>query len=111
MRSSSNTNINGTVWKDETFVEIKWGWLVFLASELVLSIAFLLITAIFTYRMKVPAMKSSALATLLAPTQEIRDRIGDIAHFEEARKNTAGLIVRLVNDGMIVSSERAQVEV
>ncbi|CZR65452.1 uncharacterized protein PAC_15352 [Phialocephala subalpina] len=106
MRSISNTTVNGTVWKDETFVHIKWGWLVFLASQLVLSISFLFITVISTYRMKVPAMKSWALATLLAPTEEIRDNIGDIEHFEEARKKTDSLNVRLTDNGMVVTSGR-----
>ncbi|KUJ07908.1 uncharacterized protein LY89DRAFT_725615 [Mollisia scopiformis] len=110
MRTSSSTTVNGTAWKDETFVEIKWGWLVFLASQLVLSIIFLLITVISTYRMRIPAMKSSALAMLLAPAEEIRDKIGDIGHFEEATKRSGGMKVRLINNGLVVSPGRFQAD-
>ncbi|KAK3690529.1 hypothetical protein B0T22DRAFT_516109 [Podospora appendiculata] len=70
--------IAGDALENVTYIQIHWGWLSFIAVELVLSTLFLAITVISTRRHKVGVLKGSTLATLLAPGAEWRTRLGGV---------------------------------
>ncbi|KIX98285.1 uncharacterized protein Z520_05586 [Fonsecaea multimorphosa CBS 102226] len=68
--SSQNTTdltgrpLSGTIFTDKTFVAVRWIWLSLPLGLNVLGLVFLLVTAIYTRRNKVPLWKSSAFALL-----------------------------------------------
>ena len=104
IRSVSDERVvmNGTAWVDETFVQIRWGWAAFLASQIALSYVFLAVTMWRTRRLGMPVVKSSELATLLAPADEVRVAVGTLAGFEEAEERAERTLVRLDGDGRLV---------
>jgi hypothetical protein len=66
------TSQPGVALANETFVSVRWGWLAFLACQVVLSMAFVLCVAVQTSVWGVAVVKSRALATLLAVGSEDR---------------------------------------
>lgn len=85
IRTSKESDVfQGTTWDTEVYVNIRWGWLSFLAAELVLAIAFITFTAFETYRTAVPVLKSSALAASLALDGEAQQSIGSIDNLSSA---------------------------
>lgn len=58
--------ITGSMVTTETFVVIRWQWLSLLATQVVLTIVFLLFVVIHTARLDVEIVKSSNIAELLA---------------------------------------------
>lgn len=92
LRSTSSIGpLLGTAWREEVYVNVRWGWLAFLAVELVLAGAFILATIIATRALAVPVLKSSVLAALLAPDKEVQQSMGvvdDITVAENRAKLT-----------------------
>ncbi|RYP69658.1 hypothetical protein DL769_005228 [Monosporascus sp. CRB-8-3] len=101
-------NITGQAWKEATYVHITWGWIAFLASELVLAAGFLIITIIVQSKSgngrllhredpRVPRdIKNSSLATLAALSKECREMFSNGIHpMDELKSAAKGLRVRL----------------
>jgi hypothetical protein len=74
-----------------------------LTLELFLSITFLAITIIYTRRLDVPAVKSSPLAILLAPSLELQAQLGNTRNLEIARRQADSLRVRLENGKLVLA--------
>jgi len=90
-RGAANSyTINGTALSTATFVEIHWGWLGFLAGELVVAVAFLVATVVLTRNLDLPVVKSSALAVLLAPGAGTRAAIGGVDRDARHLRKRAG---------------------
>ncbi|KAI0202412.1 hypothetical protein F4808DRAFT_468545 [Astrocystis sublimbata] len=76
MRTSPTPNehtdrITGTPWRQTTFIHVRWGWLSLLASQLVLSIVFLVVTIVSTWALQMPLVKSDVLGPMLATSEEL----------------------------------------
>lgn len=103
----------GTAYAPETYVSIRWPWLAFLASQVVLSGLFLAAVMAQTWWLGVRVLKSSALATLLAVTSEDKrnlererlDRIGDPRDMGRNAAQLAGTM-RLENRGWMLRVAR-----
>ncbi|KAL1984945.1 hypothetical protein VTN96DRAFT_8501 [Rasamsonia emersonii] len=70
LRSWGGSPQTGTPYQLETYVIIRWGYLAFLAAQVVLSALFLLWVMIQSRRLKTEVMKNSVLATLFAISSE-----------------------------------------
>ncbi|CAG9974908.1 unnamed protein product [Clonostachys byssicola] len=99
-------NFTGQAWRDESYVLINWGWISFLACELVISASFLLLTIMSQssqqrrYYGKSPLLyedsKDSSLATLVALSGRCRDMVGGgLRPMNELEIATKGLLVKL----------------
>jgi hypothetical protein len=77
-------------------VKIRWGWVSFLAAQLLVSFGFLVVTIVTTRWMRMPIMKSSALATLLAPTESVRSIFDAGESRDVVEKRARAVKVRLV---------------
>lgn len=87
--------LDGVAWSPETFIHISWGWAAFLAAQMLFSYLFLAITIFRTSRLGVPVLKSSELATLLAPTDEMRSAMGTVENLDDAEKQARQVHVTL----------------
>ena len=94
--------MNGTALEKETFVAIRWGWAAFLAVQMVVSYAFLAVTMYRTSRMRVPVLKSSELATLLSPTDQLREAVGSLDDMKAADRKSRGVTVGLRDDRLVL---------
>ncbi|KAK5659839.1 hypothetical protein OQA88_13302 [Cercophora sp. LCS_1] len=105
LRTSLNQTVavNGTSWADTTFVAIHWGWVSFLAVELVLSYLFLVATMHRTAKMGTPVLKSSELATVIAATTEIGHAVGSVNGMEEAKEKAKAVGIRLHEGRLVVA--------
>ncbi|KAK5655525.1 hypothetical protein OQA88_5456 [Cercophora sp. LCS_1] len=93
----------GQTWVSETFVHITWGWIVFLAVEMILSFLFLAATIYRTAKLKAPVLKSSELATLLVSSDEVRQKVGTIERLEDAEANARKVAVKLEGNKMVLA--------
>ncbi|KAF5003079.1 hypothetical protein FDECE_10360 [Fusarium decemcellulare] len=83
----------------ETFVAVRWAWLALIASQVVLSIAFLVIVMIQTSRAGIAVVKGSSLSVLFAISADDKARLerglGDQKHqgdFGRAAKDGFGIV-------------------
>ncbi|KAK0654190.1 hypothetical protein QBC41DRAFT_386543 [Cercophora samala] len=119
--SDGVANITGIAWMEESYVSITWGWLTFLAVELVIATVFLLITILAQVRMRarlaaegkidVPAVedyKDSYLAPLLALSQEARSAAGGGLRSMDAMKETAKRVHVRFEGSEVVPSKRKE---
>lgn len=67
----------------------------FFAVQLVFSYVFLAVTIYMTRRGHLPVVKSSALAAILASSEEMRARVGTIDKIQEAEKRAGDVKLRL----------------
>ena len=89
----------GTAFISQSYVKIKWEWLIFLSVVEVLSIIFLAAIIIETKKEKMAILKSSSLASMCALSEESKNYIGAIKSRGEVLEKASGLEVRLENDG------------
>ncbi len=54
--------VNGTVWSDRSFVDVRWPWIALPLSLNLLGIMFLVLSIVYTNKQKLPLWKSSLLA-------------------------------------------------
>ncbi|KAK4186003.1 hypothetical protein QBC35DRAFT_453679 [Podospora australis] len=76
---TSSQILNGTAWREQSYVSIDWGWSAFLAAKILFSYTFLGITMYRTLRLNVPVLKA----------------IGNIDNIKEADKKANMTHVRL----------------
>lgn len=100
-------NVTGQAWREAPYVHVKWGWLAFLAGELVLAAALITITAIGKHdgggakerresRSVPPDLKDSSLAVLSALSTECRAMMGDgLQPIQELKARSRRVRVRL----------------
>ncbi len=104
MRTSSHaTTVRGVAWHSETYVYVRWGWLAFLGSQMLLSYVFLFITAARTRRIGAPALKSSALATLSVLGGDVLARLGRFRHLSDLERRAKDTHVQLVENKMTLA--------
>lgn len=84
---------------------MRWGWLSFLAAELLLASLFVVFTTITTHRAKVPVLKSSTIATLVAPVGEVQQALGSFEKLSDAEERAKQVCVRLENRNLVLVSE------
>ncbi|KAK3686209.1 hypothetical protein B0T22DRAFT_242745 [Podospora appendiculata] len=89
--------ITGAAWANETFVSVRWGWILYMASEIVVAAAFLCLTVIATSQLDIKVLKSSPLATLLALNDKTRSTVGGITTPSEVRHHARSVKVNLVD--------------
>jgi hypothetical protein len=101
MRTSpySGDPVLGTAFILQSYVKIKWEWLILLAVVEALSIIFLAATMITTKKEKVAVLKSSSLASMCALSEESKNYIGAIESSGEGLSKVLELEVRLDVDG------------
>lgn len=107
MRTSSQaTTVRGVAWRSETYVYVRWGWLAFLASQMLLSYVFLFITVAWTRRIGAPALKSSALATLSVLNEDVLSRLGSFRHLSDLEVRAKDTHVQLVENKLTLTGRR-----
>ena len=82
--------VNGTVFDFETFVYVRWGWIIFLAAHVFLGTLFFIYTIVLTAINKDLVLKSSALATLVALDSAGRHITGGLAQPDQIRRRIPG---------------------
>ncbi|GAB1317797.1 hypothetical protein MFIFM68171_08007 [Madurella fahalii] len=87
--------VAGTAWKEETYVKIRWGWSAWLAVQLLASYVLLASTVIHTHRTKAPVWKSSALAVMMAPTEDVRSAVGSMEDMKEGERHASSVKAKL----------------
>ncbi|KAE9366582.1 hypothetical protein N431DRAFT_548413 [Stipitochalara longipes BDJ] len=89
----------GTAYILQSYVKIKWEWLILLAVLEALSMIFLAATMVTTMKEKVAILKSSSLATMCALSEENKNYIVAIRSSGEGLNKALDLKVRLEEDG------------
>lgn len=84
------------------FVNVRWGWLGFLAMQLVLATAFIVFTTFATRKAAVPVLKSSSMATLLALDAEVRQNLGWVDELSDAEQRAKQTRVRFDNKNLVL---------
>ena len=102
-RSINSFAVQGSTLVQETFVHVRWGWIGYMAFEIVLAAIFLCLTVLYTRKLDVRVLKSSPLATLLALNDETRSTVGGITTSKRVRNNAKSVKVNLVGTGVSVS--------
>jgi hypothetical protein len=90
--------VNGTAWKQETHVLLKWEWVTLPLALLLFSLVFLISTVIQSSKQdsKIGVWKTSALAVLFNGLgEEIQDTIGPRVRVGDARTRAKKLSVHL----------------
>jgi hypothetical protein len=77
------------------YVQVIWPWLLFLVSELILAMVFLLATALMTRWAGMQVIKGSSLATMCALDDETRRHVGWIYDFEDMKERAEHTNVKL----------------
>ncbi|KAK5659758.1 hypothetical protein OQA88_969 [Cercophora sp. LCS_1] len=106
MRTAPNASIEnkGVVYGQENWVKINWGWVSFLAAEILLSYIFLAATVYRTIRLGTPVLKSSELATILASTEGLSNAVGSVNNMDEAVERSKGVTMNLQDGRLVVGS-------
>ncbi|RMJ08844.1 hypothetical protein CDV36_011535 [Fusarium kuroshium] len=104
-------NVTGKAWEAETYVQIRWGWLSFLAFELVLATSLLAMTiATQKHNQKsdresydmVCDLKDSSLAALVALNNDSRGVVGDgLGPISELERTAKEVHVRLRGNRLV----------
>jgi len=102
-RALNSFSVQGSALVVETFVHVRWGWITYMASEILLAIVFLCVTVVYTRRLNMKVLKSSPLATLLALNDEARSSVGGITTPKRVRTSARSVKVNLVGSGIAVS--------
>lgn len=97
--------ISGTALVYESYVQIRWGWVAFVASQLVLAVVLLAATMVSTRRLGVRVLKSNPLAMVFSLGAESRGLLSGIERPRDMRQKAAGAVVRL-RDGELVLVKR-----
>lgn len=84
------------------FVNVRWGWLGFLAMQLILATAFIVFTTFATQKAAVPVLKSSSMATLLALDAEVRQKLGSVDELSGAEERAKQTRVRFDNKNLVL---------
>jgi hypothetical protein len=69
---TANDTVNGTVIAEESYVRVRWQWIILPAFLELASLALLVLTIIHSRREDVPLWKSSALALIYHGSDELR---------------------------------------
>ena len=93
--------VNGTVWIYESYVHVRWGWMGFLAAQMILGCLFLVFT-IMTSGVVGPVLKSSTLAVLFALGPDARAMVGGIGSVKEMERRVAPLTAKKIGDELII---------
>ena len=84
-------------------MHVRWGWITYMASEILLAVVFLCLTVLYTRRLNMKVLKSSPLATLLALNDEARSTVGGITTPKRVRSSAKSVKVNLVGNGTSLS--------
>ncbi|KAF9741584.1 hypothetical protein PMIN02_004195 [Paraphaeosphaeria minitans] len=99
MRNWGNTTAWGKSFSEETFIEVRWVWLILPITVLVLTLLFLLGTMRRTYieSDRVGVWKNSAIVTLLyGLPDELQWKLTDLQHYKKPQSRAKELNVRLL---------------
>lgn len=91
----------GTAWKQDTLVQIRWGWIILPVAVLALSLTFLVGTVVVSSREReeVGIWKTSVIAVLFNGLgDEVQASVGSNCSMGKARRTARQLNVRLVPD-------------
>lgn len=97
--------IRGTAWETEVYVNIRWGWLSFLAADLALATFFIAFTTFVTHRLAVPVLKSFPLAAFLAPDEEAQRILGPIKDLDSAKEQSKLARMRFDHRNLVLVPE------
>ncbi|XXH00032.1 hypothetical protein Hte_006373 [Hypoxylon texense] len=101
--SQNSFLINGTAWEPETYVSIRWGWITLLAAQVAFGTACCGFAIWQSHQLRIPILKSSALAMIFALGDEFKAPHG-IESIETVRERTSKIHVRL-QDGELVRTD------
>ncbi|KAK0725177.1 hypothetical protein B0H67DRAFT_123211 [Lasiosphaeris hirsuta] len=97
--NDNNRAVTGTAYKPSLFVAVQWGWLAFLASQIVLSAIFLAAIILWTRRERVPVLKTSALAAMAALDGQARMILGGVDDLAGLKERAANVHVKVEGGG------------
>lgn len=105
--AKSREVIKGTASAQQKYLRIRWEWLVFPSTLLVLTLVFLVATILKTSRTETGVWKTSAMPSLIYGLPETeRERVVNPSALRSARKEIRKLRVRLVpRDGWRLSGQ------
>lgn len=92
-----STVIDGTVWKMETFVRVRWLWLIYPCALVLLGSILLAITIAMSIERRRPIWKSSILATVFHGLSD-DDKVGSLLKTSDMETAARDLRVRLQED-------------
>ena len=96
IRSQSRDQAFGTVWKIETYVSVRWPWLVLPVGLVLLSVALLIATIVSSHRHRCVVWKSDSLATLFHGLSDDR-RYKRLYYLRQMEKAAEGVEVQLTS--------------
>ncbi|KAH8880476.1 hypothetical protein GQ53DRAFT_833222 [Thozetella sp. PMI_491] len=102
--SENSFAINGSAMVIENYVSIRWGWIAFLGSQVLLGIVFFVITVAVTVRRDVRVLKNCALAALSALSIESRATLGGLAAIDSMQKRSKSFKAETTRNGLVLST-------
>ncbi|KAI4162381.1 MAG: hypothetical protein LQ342_003947 [Letrouitia transgressa] len=96
-QNDTTPNVNGTAWRTETFVQVRWAWFSFPATLVIASLFFLVVSIWETAHRDILVWKASCLALLFrGRTLNLTDRDNDpVNKLSEMSKVAAKIKVEL----------------
>ncbi|KAI0534945.1 hypothetical protein GGR58DRAFT_519868 [Xylaria digitata] len=95
--------VPGTAFVEESYVQIRWGWLSFLAATIIIVSLLILFTIWFTAAKNGKTLKTSTLASLVALDTDCSSRFGGIGAKHDMENKARHINVRLVGDHLVGS--------
>ncbi|KAK3346557.1 hypothetical protein B0T25DRAFT_613123 [Lasiosphaeria hispida] len=93
--TDNNHTVAGTASETSMYVVIYWGWLAFLACQIILSAVFLAIVVVWTRRARVPVLKTSSLAAMAALDGQARMILGGVDDLAGLKERAANVKVKV----------------
>jgi hypothetical protein len=84
---------------------VRWGWLEFLGGETLLASAFVLFTIVSTHLAKVPVLKWSAIAGLIAADGATQTALGAIAGLNNAIAKAESVHARRRGEVLVLADD------
>ncbi|EPS45500.1 hypothetical protein H072_492 [Dactylellina haptotyla CBS 200.50] len=97
--NQDNATVVGTAYALQTFVKIRWIYLLFIMIQLGLTIIILFFTIFATYRSKIQILKGNHWANMYILSEEVKNMLGDVGNMEQVAKKARDIDVKLKIDG------------
>ena len=92
--TGSNSTVTGTAFGPQAVVQVRWGWLAFVGSQVFLATIILGYIVFVTHSSKMQVFKGSSLPTMCALDASTRRHLGTMDDFEALRERAERVTVR-----------------
>jgi hypothetical protein len=105
----SSGTVEGTAYRPQTIVVVRWGWISLFLCYAVLAAVFLALVICWTFLSGIPILKRSSLAMLVAADTSLRGKLGTLDESDNLKQNAKETSARLDGRHLVLSGPTDQV--